>query len=172
MLGRAFLPEEAIPLPGSPGGAPRVAILTHEMWVRRHGSDPDIIGRQIQLNAGSATVVGVLPERFAFPPISNRGRLLPPDVGIYAPLPDAASQENGRVFVVARVAPGRSLDEVRTDLERISSRMPQADPETCPRSGRCEMAGWSVGITPLQGLRPVTSAPTCICSWASSASFS
>ncbi|HIF07980.1 MAG TPA: hypothetical protein EYQ64_13905, partial [Gemmatimonadetes bacterium] len=108
VLGRAFLPEEE-----ELGRPPQVTILSHDIWVRLFGSDPDIIGRQISLNAGSATVVGVLPERFALPPISLNAGLLSPDAGIYAPLPNPAFKGFARTvrsdfLTLARIAPGHS----------------------------------------------------------------
>jgi predicted permease len=59
-LGRTFVPEED----ENPGGHP-VAVLSHRLWSRKFGGDPQIVGRQIQLNRRAFTVVGVTPERFA-----------------------------------------------------------------------------------------------------------
>jgi predicted permease len=59
-LGRLFLPDEC----ATPGAAP-VAVISEEMWQRRFGMDPHIIGTSITLNRHPFTVVGVARARFA-----------------------------------------------------------------------------------------------------------
>jgi predicted permease len=58
-------------------GAPNVAIIGHDLWQRRFGSDRSIVGTQITLNGESFTVTGVMPPGFAFP----RGAELPAPFG-------------------------------------------------------------------------------------------
>src|SRR5271154_5101457 len=58
LLGRTFLPEE-----DKPGKAP-VALLTHGVWKRLFGGDPQIIGRSLTLNGNQVTVAGVLGPDF------------------------------------------------------------------------------------------------------------
>ncbi len=53
-LGRGFLPADAQP------GAAKVAILSHELWVRRFGSDPSIVGRSILIGDAPHQVAGVM----------------------------------------------------------------------------------------------------------------
>jgi predicted permease len=60
-LGRWFTEQE-----GSPGAAPAV-VLSHGLWVRRFASDASILGRAITLDGVATTVVGVMPQSFAFP---------------------------------------------------------------------------------------------------------
>jgi predicted permease len=58
--GRGFLPEED----AAPGTHP-VVVLSDDLWRERYGADPDIVGRQVQLNGRPLTVVGVAPPDFA-----------------------------------------------------------------------------------------------------------
>lgn len=58
VLGRNFLPEEEQPANN------RVVILSHTLWRQSFASDPGIIGKSIQLNDGSFTVVGVMGEQY------------------------------------------------------------------------------------------------------------
>ncbi|NNE08631.1 MAG: multidrug ABC transporter substrate-binding protein, partial [Gemmatimonadetes bacterium] len=53
-LGRLLLPEDRSP------GAPPVAVLTHDYWVRVTGADPNAVGQTLDLTAKTATIVGVL----------------------------------------------------------------------------------------------------------------
>jgi putative ABC transport system permease protein len=54
-LGRLFTLEEEEP------GGEFVALLSHKLWQRRFGGDPDIIGKQIRISGDSYKVVGVMP---------------------------------------------------------------------------------------------------------------
>jgi predicted permease len=61
-VGRPFSAMEHLP------GGPRVVLLSHELWQRRYGSDPEIVGRTINLSTpeylgepgGGHVVIGVL----------------------------------------------------------------------------------------------------------------
>ena len=55
-----------------PGG-PNVALISHDLWQRKFGSDPSVVGRQVTLSGQSFTITGVMPPGFAFP----RGAELP-----------------------------------------------------------------------------------------------
>ena len=67
-LGREFEPSD------DKNGAAPVVMLTHALWKRRYGSDPHILGKTIQLDTRSYTVVGVLPADSPSPnPTCNSG---------------------------------------------------------------------------------------------------
>ena len=61
VLGRDFLPED------DRAGAAPVAIVGYRVWTERYGSDPSIVGRTVRLNGEAATIIGVMPEGFAYP---------------------------------------------------------------------------------------------------------
>ena len=61
MLGRGFQKGE------DQTGSELVAVMNYPLWKVRFGADPDILGKRIQLNAESYTIVGVMPEDFRFP---------------------------------------------------------------------------------------------------------
>jgi len=48
-------------------GAPAVVLLSYELWHSRYGGDPNIIGREVRVNARAGTVVGVMPENLSYP---------------------------------------------------------------------------------------------------------
>ncbi len=59
ILGRSFAGVEA-----HRAGEPPVAMISHGLWTRRYAADPAILGRHIQIDATTYTVVGVLPSGF------------------------------------------------------------------------------------------------------------
>lgn len=61
LRGRTILPEL-----DRPGGT-SVAVLSYALWQKRFGSDPATVGRAIEIDGESRTVVGVMPPGFAFP---------------------------------------------------------------------------------------------------------
>jgi len=102
-------------------GAGSVAILSYPLWQRRFGSDPAIVGRTLRLDEQSFTVVGVMPKGFEFPwpgmPLSDKAELWTPLVFTRAAL--AARAESYDVRMVARLAPGVTIDRARGDVSRI-----------------------------------------------------
>jgi len=64
-LGRTFLEEEEQP------GKPLVAVLSNDLWRRRFGTDPGVVGRKIQIDGMPYEVVGVLPAEFRFPKLTH-----------------------------------------------------------------------------------------------------
>jgi len=71
-LGRGFRNEE------EQFGQHRVVLLSHELWQRRFGGDPQLIGRGIRLGGDTYTVVGVMPEGMVFLGNSPRPELWTP----------------------------------------------------------------------------------------------
>ncbi len=57
-LGRLFVPDDTLT------GASVAMVVSHELWVRRFGSDPAVVGRTVVLREGTARVVGVMPRGF------------------------------------------------------------------------------------------------------------
>jgi len=107
-LGRLFLQQEQEP------GAPRVAVLSHGLWLRRFGGSPAILGGSIQLDGEAYAIVGVLPATFRFPEPFEVWRPLALDapregVGIRVTL----------VKVLGRLRAGVRLDVARLELEGL-----------------------------------------------------
>ncbi len=117
VLGRVFNPTE------DAGTGERVIILGHAVWQNRYGGDPTIIGRRIQANGESTTVVGVMPEGFRFPLLHD----------VWLPLavdPVLAERGANRIDVVGRLNEGVSLEQAGVQLEGIARRIAAEYPET------------------------------------------
>jgi putative ABC transport system permease protein len=115
-LGRGFLPGEDRP------GSGHVVVLSRSFWQQRFGGSGEAIGQTIKLNGESYTVVGVMPERFAFPlPITQ----------LWAPrtLDLAKSARDDRnLQVVGRLRPGVSLRQAQTEMTAVAARVAAANP--------------------------------------------
>jgi predicted permease len=111
ILGRRFLPEEEIP------GRNRSVILSNRLWNRRFGSDPQVIGRVVQIGGEPHTVVGVMPANFQFP---DR------EVEIWQPATFDRNNLNrgSNIFrVIARLKPGVTLDQAQSQMTALAERM-------------------------------------------------
>ncbi len=117
-LGRVFLPEEDRP------GANNVVLLSHGLWQRRFGSDPNVIGKPVTLNGGTGTVVGVMPPQFQHP--GEKAELWVP-IG-FTPEQEAS---RGRHYlkVLARMKPGVTLGQAQAEMNTIAARLQQQYPD-------------------------------------------
>ncbi len=61
MLGRDLAPSDV------QAGAAPVALIGERVWQLRFNADPAVVGRSVRINGKPTTIVGVMPERFAFP---------------------------------------------------------------------------------------------------------
>ncbi len=129
--GRTFLPEEGLP------NAANVVVLSHELWERRFGADPAVIGKSLNLGAEAHTVIGVMPRGFRF---LNKAELWVPH---RLDRSRNYRQMAGRYLAsVARLKPGVSLEQARAEMETIARRLEQDYPEF--------NKGWSVNPVPLE----------------------
>ena len=119
-LGRDFRSEE-----DRPGGTP-VVILTHGLWKRRFGSDPKIIGKQLLLNDKSYQVIGVMPPDFEF--LSSADLFVP--VGQFYLEKDWSRGNHPGLYVIARMKPGITMEQVGAELQTIAVRLQKQYPKT------------------------------------------
>jgi predicted permease len=147
VLGRGFLQEEAV----DPGAHP-VVVLGHSFWQTRFGGDPEVVGRTITMNGRSWTVVGVAREGF-------RGTLPLLDPPVYAPLMMQRELIPGRdlienrgnnwLNVVARLAPGVTMEQARQHLDAFILQMRQEFPDEYDESGINLVPQKQAGIHPM-----------------------
>ena len=109
--GRNFTAEE------DRNGGPRVAIISHGLWQKGFGGAGDIVGKQIQVNSASTTVVGVMPANFAFPPGSNE------QVEILLPFQFDPSNPGNRgghfLSVIGRLKPGVTIAQAQSEMTSL-----------------------------------------------------
>jgi putative ABC transport system permease protein len=123
-LGRTFTESEDSP------GADRVIVLSYNLWRRHFGGDPNLIGKAIQYNAESWTVVGVMPASFDFYGQANIGN------DFFIPLGQLGSQEymhdrqSHTVMVVGRLKPKVTLEQASARMKSIAARLEGQYPES------------------------------------------
>lgn len=117
-LGRHFEPRDF-----EVGAAP-VTILDHGFWQARFGGDASIVGTTLRLDAQPVTVIGVMP----------RGFELPGKTDIWTPWIVRDDQRQDRfsayIRVFARLAPGATVEQARTELDGISGSLAREYPRS------------------------------------------
>jgi len=124
VLGRVFTREEDKP------GAPDVILLSHGLWQRRFGGDPNIIGREVDLG-GKTTVIGIMPPGFQYP-ISDEPQDFWEPMFSAQWLTKERREERANRFLplVARLKPGVTLEQARADLDLLSKQIEQQFPQS------------------------------------------
>ena len=104
--------------------APQVAVLSHGLWQRRFGGDPNVVGRVIQLDDTPVTIVGVMPRGFRFiqQDIDFWGAF-----GLDRSLP--WREVAGRFTdVVARIAPDATFASAEAEMRTIAGALAATHP--------------------------------------------
>lgn len=135
LLGRTFLPEE------EQDGKSDVYVLSYGLWQGRFGGDKNIIGKTINVNSGSRTVIGVMPPEFDWQmnefAFINRA----PEFWTPIELPTDRTPRGRYLSVVARLKPGVTNEQAQAEMNTIASRLEQTYPESD--------TGWGVKVIPL-----------------------
>jgi predicted permease len=125
--GKVFAPRDTAWVESNP------IMISEELWERRFGRDPAIIGRTVRLNFGEREVVGVLPRSFDFPS---------PETRVWYParvVVDRPSLNDAYFNVIARLRPGVShaaaTTELNTVLPSLPSRYPTITADAMQRAG-------------------------------------
>jgi putative ABC transport system permease protein len=100
-LGRGFADAGELP------GAEPVAILSDRVWRERYLGDPQIVGRQIRVNARPARIVGVMPPDFSYPYLED----------VWVPATLAREPSGERFAMVLRPKEGVAIEQVRVALD-------------------------------------------------------
>jgi putative ABC transport system permease protein len=113
-------------------GNDNVVVLSYELWNRRFGSDPAIIGKTIELNGKPQTVIGIAPRNFGF--FIKQGTLTGNKPQLWSPwvLPAALREHKsvGRFMtVLARLKPGMTTRHAQADMNTIATRLEQQYPD-------------------------------------------
>jgi putative ABC transport system permease protein len=131
-LGRTFLPEEDAP------GKNHVVVLSYPFWQRVFGGASDVVGRPIQLNGESYTVVGVAPRGFG----------LASKVDAWMPMAfepkETANDNRGAHYlsVAGRLRAGVTVAQAEAELKVLAAQLATQYPDS--------NKGWGILMMPLQ----------------------
>ena len=120
LRGRVFLSGE------DERGKDLVAVISESLWQRRFDSDPNIVGRSINLDDKSFTVVGVIARGIQAPLQSDQ-------IELWAPVSHGFALTNrfGHYLnVIARLKPDVTTQQAQTEMKTIASRLQQQYPES------------------------------------------
>ena len=113
ILGRFLTPGDDRP------SAPPAAVLGFALWHRTFGADVDVLGRVVEIDAKTYTVVGVAPEGFAFSYPGNE------PVELWVPMAVGNpyyANENARadheMYVLGRLREGATLQQAAVELQQ------------------------------------------------------
>ncbi|MGI8746568.1 MAG: ABC transporter permease [Bryobacteraceae bacterium] len=119
LLGRSITPQDAKP------GAPPVFVLSYKVWRKNFGSDRNILGKTFILNDKPTTLVGVMPQRFAW---------WGADLWIPTFLDRAENNPNGRFFfLLGHLKPGLTPKSAAPDLQILAERLSKIYPKDYPK---------------------------------------
>lgn len=125
-VGRFFASEEA----RTPGAHP-VVVLSHDVWRRRFGADPEVAGRVIELSGHPFTVIGVGPPRFAGTYIEDMADFFVPVMmhEVMSPGRDLLRDRRLRGFrILGRLKAGATLPEASAALGMLAADLSRLDP--------------------------------------------
>lgn len=122
LLGREFSPADA------PGGNPApVAVLSYLFWQRQYGASADVVGKSIEMDHKSYTVIGVVPPRFTWG-----------DSDVYLPaLPNADPHYYWLAFI--KLKPGTQYPAAQAEMQVLVDRFAKEDPKSYPQDMRAKI---------------------------------
>ncbi len=133
-IGRSFAPEEDKNI-----GATPVVVISHNLWKRRLGGDPQIVGRQILLNNRTYDIIGVAPESF-------KGTKFALSLDFWAPMAMAedlarakgllTSRDSHWMNIIGRLKPGVTHEQASAEMSTVVSRINQTYPSERSTSTR------------------------------------
>ena len=149
LLGRTIDASDEVP------GRPLVAMISHDLWRRRFGRDPAVLGTVVRLGLDQHTIVGIMPAGYAFPVAQE----------VWTPLrlPRATSDANPGppISIFGRLAPGATRADVESHLAVIARRSsagaiaerPRLEPHVTSFAALAGFGSWSstedLGLLPL-----------------------
>jgi putative ABC transport system permease protein len=120
LLGRDFFAADNKP------GAEKVVLIGYGVWQRDFGGASDIVGKTLRMNGAMTTIIGVMPQGFAFP--TNEELWLP----LYSEYPMKARGDQTAInpAVLALIRTGMSIDQATAEFNAFAKRFAEAYPDS------------------------------------------
>ena len=122
LVGRGFTPDE------DTASGPRSAVISDYLWKNRFARDSNILGQRVFVGGEAFTIVGVMPDRFEFPPLIGDWK---PVIWLSLNLPDDIANSRGThsIHVVGRLKQGVSIEAASAEMVAISGRLAKSFPK-------------------------------------------
>ena len=133
MMGRWFTQDE------DNADADRVMLISFDLWQRRFGGAPDVLGERLRVadfggNVDPSTIIGVMPANFSF---AN------PRSDYFVPLRPTNRLRNSPArnrWVVARLKPGITLEQAQEGANQFAANLDRDSPRN---------KGWGIKVEPV-----------------------
>ena len=123
-IGRCFTEQDDRP------GAPLTVLLSYGFWQTEFGGDSSVLGKSINLDDASYTVVGVMPPDFQFPSRETKfWKTFRFEEENYQ------DRNDNWIVAIGRLKPGVSVDQARTEMELIARRLETQYPKENEKVG-------------------------------------
>ncbi len=130
-LGHAFHRADEM-AGGGPGGFK--VIISQDVWRKRFGGDPNVIGRTIELDRRQHVIIGVMPAGLQFPiqsdPIDLYTTIADDAASVDASKPMTEQRGSHTMRSIARLKTGVTIEQAQADLGAIAARLEKQYPET------------------------------------------
>lgn len=137
-LGRIFVPQQ-----DGRADSNRVAILSFDVWQRRFGLNPNVLGNKIMLDDKPYTVVGIMPRGFHFFIKQGSFSQKTPEIWVTMNFSPADHSRHGRYLqAIGLLRTGTTLAQAQSSMLGLTSRLESQDPAS--------MKNWSVNLVPLR----------------------
>jgi putative ABC transport system permease protein len=123
LLGRVLLPEDQI------DGKDYVVVLGYDLWQRKFGGDPKVVGRTVDISGRPYTIVGVMPASFHPLPASLVGK----HAELYRPVAekhDENERASRHLRAIARLKPGVTTAQAQAEIGLLARRQAAQHPES------------------------------------------
>ncbi|MEQ9570112.1 MAG: ABC transporter permease [Longimicrobiales bacterium] len=124
-------------------GAPATTLMiSHDLWQRRFGGDPGVVGRSIPVDGVGREIVGVLPPRIEI--IGTDADLFVPSALVPA---DPTNRGIRTVAALARLAPGATVADAAAEVARLTESIAEAYPASARgwSATAVDLTGWMLG---------------------------
>jgi putative ABC transport system permease protein len=139
-LGRDFTPDD------DRGQIGYVVIISHDLWQKRFGGDPGVIGKTVRLDDDPMTIVGIMPRGFRHVLESGTSPMeVWAPIALDNPDPNFLNSRNARVYdLIGRLKSGRTVEDARAELALLGARLREQYPQVYPAA-----QGWHPVAQPL-----------------------
>jgi len=150
VLGNIFTPEVDRPRDSHP-----VAVISYAYWQTQLGGAPDVLTRQIRLNATSFTIIGVAQagffgETFGAAPALWVPLSMEPEISLGTDYLSAETHPSRKTLwlqVIGRLKPGISVAQARAGIETTFQQYLETQASELPASDRADFLGQQISLT-------------------------